>query len=203
VKKPICLLVVLGVLIVSTTFVANAVSFEGDASYVFGVGNSKNRGFVAHGMVGIVEEYFADGSFLSVNSAVSEEKDVRNSLMTVGALYRPVNDPDLAVYVGGGYLRLTTQETGSDAVSGQGIYGKFGFKFLPMPLLSFLADVSYSPKYKGSEEGRSSTLITARATTSYQVMEGLAVQASIKHYRVSGANKASDILVGGGIHFQF
>lgn len=203
-KKPICFLVVLGILFVSTTFVANAISFEGDASYLFGIGDSKSRGFAAHAMVEVIDQIFADGSFLNTNSTASEGSSMRNSLISIGGLYRPVNDADLDVFVGAGFLRLTTQGTGLDDVSGRGIYGKFGFKFLPMPQLSIMADVSYAPKYKDKDtEKVSGHLISARATVSYEVMDGLAVQGTIKHYRASVAPKTSDILIGGGVTFRF
>ena len=208
-KKPICFFVVLGILVIATTFVANAVSFEGDVSYLFGIGDSKSRGFAAHAMVEVMDQIIADGSFLSTNATkangdASEETSLRTNLISVGGLYRPVNDSDLEVFVGAGFLKLTVQETGSDDVSGQGIYGKFGFKFLPMSQLSIMADVSYAPKYKERDTNAASGhLISARATASYEVMEGLEVQGTIKHYRASVAPKASDILIGGGVTFRF
>lgn len=209
-RKPIYFFVVLGLLIIATTFVASAISFEGDASYMYGVGDAKGRGFVAHARAEVMDQIFVDGSFLSTNAAKSAEGDasegstLRNSLISVGGLYRPVNDSDLEVFVGAGFLRLIVHETGLDDVSGQGIYGKFGFKFLPMPQLSIVADVSYAPKYKEKgTDNASGNLISARATASYEVMDGLAVQGTVKHYRASVAPQTSDILLGGGVTFHF
>ncbi|HKM42829.1 MAG TPA: hypothetical protein VJZ70_02450 [Limnochordia bacterium] len=208
-KKPMYFLVVLCVctLFVSTTFVASAVSFEGDASYLFGLGSSKSRGFTAHAMVEVLDDVFVDGSFLSTSTKVAvdaaEEKGLSNSLIGVGGLYRTVNDPDLAVFVGAGFLRLTTKETGADDLIGQGIYGKFGFRFLPMPQLSVVAEISYAPKYKEKDTDTSGSLLSTRGTVSYEIMDGLGLQGTIKHYRASVTPASSDILVGGGITFRF
>ena len=208
-KKPICFLVVLCVctLFVATTFVANEVSFEGDASYVFGLGRSKSRGFTAHGMVEVMNDVFVDGSFLSTSTKpapdAEDEKSLSNSLFSVGGLYRTLNDPDLAGYVGAGFVSLTTKEGEADAIVGQGFYGKFGFRFRPMPQMSIVAEVSYAPRYKEKEADRSGSLVTARATVAYELMEGLGLQGTIKRYKASLTPVASDTVVGGGITFRF
>lgn len=208
-KKSICFLVVLVVLFVSTGLVAHAVSFEGDASYLFGIGSSKSRGFTAHAMVEVMDHIFVDGSFLSTNAtktAGDDETEIstRNNLFNVGGLYRPVNDADLQVFVGGGFASLTTKVTESEDVTSRGIYGKFGFKFLPMPQLSILSDVSYAPKFKQKDtETSTGHLITARFTASYEVMDGVGVQGTIKHFRTFGTGGTSDTLVGGGVTFRF
>lgn len=206
-KKPVCFLVVLSVLFVVTSFVASATSFEGDASYLVGVGGSKSRGFVAHAMFEVIDHVLVDGSFLNTNAteaASGEGVDTTqsNSLFTAGGLYRVVNDADLQVFVGGGYLGLTTKSTGSNDSSGHGIYAKFGFRFLPLPELSLMADVSYAPKYKADTDV-SGYLVSARATASYELMEGVGVQGTIKHYRTSLTASSRDILVGGGVTFRF
>ncbi len=206
-KKAICFLVVLNVLLVATSFVASAVSFEGDASYLVGVGGSQSRGFGAHAMIKIIDQVFVDGSFLNTSATQSggggADSTQNNSLFTVGAVYRPVNDADLQVFAGAGYLGLTTKSTGSSETTGQGIYGKCGFRFLPMPQLSLMADVSYAPKYKETDTDKSGHLVSARATASYEVMDGLSLQATIKHYRTSTTPITNDILVGGGVTFRF
>lgn len=208
VKKSIYFLVILSVLFVSTSFVASAISFEGDASYLVGVGTSKSQGFVAHAMIEVIDHIFADGSFLNTNVKKSTggegaDSTENNSLFTIGGLYRPVNDSDLQVFVGAGYLGLTTKVTGSSDSSGQGIYGKFGFRFLPLPQLSLMADVSYAPLYKEKDTDKSGHLVSTRATASYEVMDGVSVQGTIKHYRTSVTTSQKDILVGGGITFRF
>ncbi|MGB4430291.1 MAG: hypothetical protein WBJ15_00395, partial [Limnochordia bacterium] len=84
---------------------------------------------------------------------------------------------------------------------GSGFYGKFGFKFVPAEKFTLLADVSYAPKFKFGEEDAKS-LLSARATVAYEVMENISVQGTIKHYR-SGDDINSGILVGGGVSFTF
>jgi len=206
VKKSIFFLVVLCVLLVSTTFVASAVSFEGDASYLFGLGSSKSRGFAAHAMVEVIDDVFADGSFLSTTAKTAAgdgpEETLSNSLISVGGLYRPVNDPDLGVFVGAGFLRLSTKAAGADDLIGQGLYGKFGFKFLPTPQLTVVADVSYAPRYKEGTD-KPGSFVSARAAVSYEVMDGLGLQGTIKHYKASVAPVTSDTLVGAGLTFRF
>lgn len=201
-KKPIYFFVIMLVLFVSTTFVASAVSFEGDAGYYFGLKEPKSRGFVVHGRVELMDDILVDGSFLSTSSKDTEsDKGSNRSLFGVGGLYRPVNDDDLQVFVGAGFHVLSAKETDAESTGGQGIYGKFGFRFLPMPDLILVADVSYAPRFK--EKGEANTignLISARATVSYEVLDGLSVQGSIKHYK---AASISDTLVGGGITFSF
>ncbi|MGI6692512.1 MAG: hypothetical protein ACOX46_01755 [Limnochordia bacterium] len=89
----------------------------------------------------------------------------------------------------------------SDDTKGSGFYGKFGFKFVPAEKFTLLADVSYAPKFKFGEEDAKS-LLSARATVAYEVMENISVQGTIKHYR-SGDDINSGILVGGGVSFTF
>lgn len=201
-KKPISFIVVLLVLFVSTTFVAGAVSFEGDVGYYFGLQNPKSQGFVAHAMIEIIDDVLVDGSFLSTNTKnADDDSNSSRNLISAGGLYRPVNDQDLQVFVGAGFQALTVKDTDTDSEGGQGIYGKFGFKFLPMPELSLVADVSYAPKFKekGAEEAKDS-LLSARATLSYEVYDGLSVQGTVKYYK---ASEISDTLVGGGVSFCF
>jgi len=209
VKKPICFVVVLGILLVATSFVASAVSFEGDASYLLGLGKPKSNGFTANAMIEVMDHVFIDGSFLSTSSKTDGDGDngaaegQSRSLLSVGGLYRPVNDADLKVFVGAGFLRLTNKTGDSEPDAGQGIYAKFGFKFLPMPQLSLTADVSFAPKYKGETDDLSGTLLSARATVAYEIIEGVGLQGTVKHYRTSAKTAVSDILVGGGVSFSF
>lgn len=208
-KKPILFFVALCILFVSINFAARAVSFEGDASYLLSAGGSKQRGFAAHAMIELIDHFFVDGSFLTTNSKTDSDGDnggsagESRSLLSVGGLYRPVNDGDLKVFVGGGFLRLTAKTGDADPLAGQGIYGKFGFKFLPMPKLSLTADVSFAPKYQGAAANTSGSLISARATATYEIIAGLGLQGTIKHYRTSAASSINDTLVGGGVTFSF
>lgn len=202
-RKPICFVIVLTVVFIATAFVAHAVSFEGDASYLFGI-STKSQGFATHAMVEVIDQVFVDGSFLStsVKSAGGDGPDsgLQSQLITVGGMYRPVADQDLEVFVGAGVVRLITKEEGAEEARGQGIYGKFGFKYLPVSKVSLIADVSYAPKYK--EASAESHLVAARATLSYEVMDDLSVQGTVKHYRTQ-ATSNRDTLVGGGVTFRF
>lgn len=202
-KRTICLLMILTVLL-GASMVASAVTFEGDASYLVGVSSKKGSGFAVHAKAEVISQVFVDGSFLTSSAAKEEgaESSLRHQLLTAGALYRPVIDPDLHVFVGAGYARLTSREPGaSEAVVGQGIYGKFGLKMLPMPKLTLVADVAFTPKYKvGNDTG---TMTTARATLAYEVLDNLEVQATIKHYRATTPDTANNTLIGGGVSFSF
>lgn len=208
-KKPVFFLMVLCVLtlILATNFVATAASFEGDASYLFGLSGTKSRGFAAHARVNVMDAIFVDGSFLSTNTKVdpeeAEAKSLSRNLLSVGALYRTVNDPDLDVFVGAGFQRLNSKEGDAEAVIGQGIYGKFGFRFLPMPELLLTADLTYAPRYKEQDAATWSSLITARATVAYEFFDGFGIQGTIKHYKASQTSAVSDTLVGGGVSFHF
>ena len=134
-----------------------------------------------------------------------------DTFLTIGGLYRVASEEDLEVFVGGGYGMLSFTATGledgeegaepSNDTKGSGFYGKFGFKFVPAEKFTLLADVSYAPKFKFGEEDAKS-LLSARATVAYEVMENISVQGTIKHYR-SGDDINSGILVGGGVSFTF
>ena len=202
-KKPICFLVVLVILLVSTSFVASAVSFEGDVSYLFGIGGAQSRGFAAHAMAEVVDQVLVDGTLLStwVKDAEGSETNPRHQLFSVGGLYRPVAESELELFVGAGYIHLATQEKGLDDVRGGGIYGKFGLKVKPMEKVSLVADLSYAPKYK-EEEKPLGHLISARATVSYKVTDDVALQGTARYYKKS-APITQDTLIGGGVTFWF
>ena len=199
-KKPVWFLVVLSVLLVSS-FAVSAETLEGDASYLFGIGDTESRGFSVHAMAEVVANILADASFLSTSAAPTGDDNSSRQMISGGALYRVVTESDLEVFAGGGFVQLTTKTTGTDDLKGRGIYGKFGFKFLPIDKVFVMADVSFAPKYKvGEAQGN---LISARATVSYEVMTGLGLQGTIKHYRTSTGAAISDTLVGGGLTFSF
>jgi hypothetical protein len=202
VKKPICFMLVFLVLLVSTNFVASAAPFEGDVSYLFGIGGSGSQGFSAHALAELVEQVLVDGTFLSTRAKEAEEEEITSSrqLWSIGGLYRPVAESEMELFVGAGFLQLQVKEKGSEAVRGSGIYGKFGLKVMPMEKLSLLADLSYAPKYKEDEE-ELGHLFSARATLSYQVMDDLGLQGTVRYYKTS--TEHSDTLVGGGVTFWF
>lgn len=198
-KKPICFLLVFLVLLVSTNFVASAAPFEGDVSYLFGIGDSGSQGFSAHALAELVEQVLVDGTFLSTWPKEAEEGVTSSrQLWSIGGLYRPVAESEMELFVGAGFLQL--REESSETVRGSGIYGKFGLKVMPMEKLSLLADLSYAPKYKEDEE-ESGNLFSARATLSYQVMDDLGLQGTVRYYKTSTAHR--DTLVGGGLTFWF
>lgn len=203
-KKPICFLVVLVILLVSTSFVASAVSFEGDVSYLFGIGGAQSRGFAAHAMAEVVDQVLVDGTLLStrVKDAEGSETNPRHQLFSIGGLYRPVAESELELFAGAGYIHLATQEKGLDDVRGGGIYGKFGLKVKSKEKVSLVADLSYAPKYK--EDGKAlGNLMSARATVSYEIMDDLGLQGTFRYYKTSGAPVTSDTLIGGGVTFWF
>jgi hypothetical protein len=193
VKRLVCLFAVMSI-VLGASLAAGAVSIDGDVSYLFGLGNQKAAGFAGHAMVEVMSQVLADGSF----SAVTPKGDgagPSEQLFTLGGLYRVASEDDLQVFVGGGFAMLTRPEVDK----GQGIYGKFGFKLIPMEKLTLIADVAYAPKYKVGDV--TSNLTTARATISYDVMENVAVQGTFKHYRSGDVN--SGILIGGGVSVTF
>lgn len=206
-KRLVCLLTVLSV-VMGASLVASAFSLDGDASYLFGLGKeAKGQGFAANTKVEVFDNIFADAAFSFINFKNEDEDEPRaDTFLTIGGLYRVASEEDLEVFVGGGYgmLSFTATESEDDqeeTPKGSGFYGKFGFKFVPAEKFTLLADVSYAPKFKFGEEDAKS-LLSARATVAYEVMENISVQGTIKHYR-SGDDINSGILVGGGVSFTF
>lgn len=206
-KRLVCLLTVLSV-VMGASLVASAFSLDGDASYLFGLGKeAKGQGFAANTKVEVFDNIFADAAFSFINFKNEDKGETRaDTFLTIGGLYRVASEEDLEVFVGGGYGMLSFTATGSEddeeeTPKGSGFYGKFGFKFVPAEKFTLLADVSYAPKFKFGEEDAKS-LLSARATVAYEVMENISVQGTIKHYR-SGDDINSGILVGGGVSFTF
>lgn len=207
-KRLVCLLTVLSV-VMGASLVASAFSLDGDASYLFGLGKeAKGQGFAANAKVEVFDNIFADAAFSFINFKNEDKGETADTFLTIGGLYRVASEEDLEVFVGGGYGMLSFTATGpeldaetSDDTKGSGFYGKFGFKFVPAEKFTLLADVSYAPKFKFGEEDAKS-LLSARATVAYEVMENISVQGTIKHYR-SGDDINSGILVGGGVSFTF
>lgn len=215
-KRLVCLLTVLSV-VMGASLVASAFSLDGDASYLFGLGKeAKGQGFAANAKVEVFDNIFADAAFSFINFKNEDKGETRaDTFLTIGGLYRVASEEDLEVFVGGGYGMLSFTATGpendeeveeldaepSNDNKGSGFYGKFGFKFVPAEKFTLLADVSYAPKFKFGEEDAKS-LLSARATVAYEVMENISVQGTIKHYR-SGDDINSGILVGGGVSFTF
>ncbi len=209
-KRLVCLLTVLSV-VMGASLVASAFSLDGDASYLFGLGKeAKGQGFAANTKVEVFDNIFADAAFSFINFKNEDKGETRaDTFLTIGGLYRVASEEDLEVFVGGGYGMLSFTATEPEDVEGDtsndtkgsGFYGKFGFKFVPAEKFTLLADVSYAPKFKFGEEDAKS-LLSARATVAYEVMENISVQGTIKHYR-SGDDINSGILVGGGVSFTF
>lgn len=210
-KRLVCLLTVLSV-VMGASLVASAFSLDGDASYLFGLGKeAKGQGFAANTKVEVFDNIFADAAFSFINFKNEDKGETADTFLTIGGLYRVASEEDLEVFVGGGYGMLSFPATEpeddeegaetSNDTKGSGFYGKFGFKFVPAEKFTLLADVSYAPKFKFGEEDAKS-LLSARATVAYEVMENISVQGTIKHYR-SGDDINSGILVGGGVSFTF
>lgn len=200
-KRLVCMLAVLAV-VFGASLAAGAVSVEGDASYLMGFGDNKGQGFAAHAKVELMAEVFADAGF----SYVTFGEERTETLLTLGGLYRVASEEDLQIFIGGGYAMLTLTEKGAVAEEngggekGNGIFGKFGFTLIPGPKMTLVADVGYAPRFKLN--GADVSLITARATLSYEVMENIAVQGTVKHYR-AGKDIQSGVLIGGGVAISF
>ena len=201
-KRLVCMLAVLAV-VFGASLAAGAVSVEGDASYLMGFGDNKGQGFAAHAKVELMAEVFADAGF----SYVTFGEERTETLLTLGGLYRVASEEDLQIFIGGGYAMLTLTEKGvaaegnGDDEKGTGIFGKFGFTLIPGPKMTLVAEVGYAPRFKLNADDRVS-LITARATLSYEVMENIAVQGTVKHYR-AGKDIQSGVLIGGGVAISF
>jgi hypothetical protein len=184
VKRLVCMLAVLAV-VFGASLAAGAVSVEGDASYLMGFGDNKGQGFAAHAKVELMAEVFADAGF----SYVTFGEERTETLLTLGGLYRVASEEDLQIFIGGGYAMLTltekvvAAEENGDGKKGNGIFGKFGFTLIPGPKMTLVADVGYAPHFKLNGADDPVSLITARATLSYEVMENIAVQGTVKHYR--------------------
>ena len=67
--------------------------------------------------------------------------------------------------------------------------------------MTLVADVGYAPRFKLKADD-SLSLISARAKLSYEVMENIAVQGTVKHYR-AGKDIQSSVLIGGGVAISF
>ncbi|WP_461365336.1 hypothetical protein [Candidatus Darwinibacter acetoxidans] len=201
-KRLVCMLAVLAV-VFGASLAAGAVSVEGDASYLMGFGDNKGQGFAAHAKVELMAEVFADAGF----SYVTFGEERTETLLTLGGLYRVASEEDLQIFIGGGYAMLTltekvvAAEENGDGEKSNGIFGKFGFTLIPGPKMTLVADVGYAPRFKLNADDRVS-LITARATLSYEVMENIAVQGTVKHYR-AGKDIQSGVLIGGGVAISF
>lgn len=202
-KRLVCMLAVLAV-VFGASLAAGAVSVEGDASYLMGFGDNKGQGFAAHAKVELMAEVFADAGF----SYVTFGEERTETLLTLGGLYRVASEEDLQIFIGGGYAMLTLTEKGAaaeengDDEKGNGIFGKFGFTLIPGPKMTLVADVGYAPRFKLDGADDPVSLITARATLSYEVMENIAVQGTVKHYR-AGKDIQSGVLIGGGVAISF
>ncbi|MFY9165491.1 MAG: hypothetical protein WAO27_04660 [Limnochordia bacterium] len=201
-KRLVCMLAVLAV-VFGASLAAGAVSVEGDASYLMGFGDNKGQGFAAHAKVELMAEVFADAGF----SYVTFGEERTETLLTLGGLYRVASEEDLQIFIGGGYAMLTLTEKGAAAEENGdgekgGIFGKFGFTLIPGPKMTLVADVGYAPHFKLDGADDPVSLITARATLSYEVMENIAVQGTVKHYR-AGKDIQSGVLIGGGVAISF
>ncbi|MFY9361044.1 MAG: hypothetical protein WAQ06_06830 [Limnochordia bacterium] len=195
-KRLVCMLAVLAV-VFGASLAAGAVSVEGDASYLMGFGDNKGQGFAAHAKVELMAEVFADAGF----SYVTFGEERTETLLTLGGLYRVASEEDLQIFIGGGYAMLTLPENAEEN-KGNGIFGKFGFTLIPGPKMTLVADVGYAPHVKLNGADDPVSLITARATLSYEVMENIAVQGTVKHYR-AGKDIQSGVLIGGGVAISF
>jgi hypothetical protein len=206
------------VLVLIMSVAAGATSFQADGSYLFGFGEqtsvkSESRGLLVNGSVEIVPNLLADGSFLTLNytklgaeeiTAELPEKAISERVITIGGLYRVVTEPDLQVVVGAGLAdyKVARGKNDPEVKTGKGIYGKLGFTFQVMPKANLLADLSYAPKFKNDE--KDGTLLTARATVSYDLVHDISVQGTVKYYKTDIAGVTStNTMVGGGLVLSF
>ncbi len=72
------------------------------------------------------------------------------------------------------------------------------------PKIILTADLGYAPKFNFGG-GDDVTLLAARAGAGYQILDNLALQVKVEHYRVGGegGEANSRTLVGGGVAVSF
>ncbi|NLJ73876.1 MAG: hypothetical protein GX331_02660 [Firmicutes bacterium] len=197
------------VLVLTASVGVLAASFEADGSYLFGETQfndtkSKDQGFLVNAAAEIYSNIFVDGSLLSVTGEVEgAENKPAQRLMLIGAKYRVLGDEGLEVFAGGGWGTYDYED-----LDGKGIFGKLGLRFDVHPAISIVGDVSYAPKFKSDVaegvDGLEGTLLSGRASVSYQVMSDLGIQATIMHNTVDmGTEKVTSTLYGGGIVLRF
>ena len=197
------------VLVLTASVGVLAASFEADGSYLFGETQfndtkSKDQGFLVNAAAEIYSNIFVDGSLLSVTGEIEgAENKPAQRLMLIGAKYRVLGDEGLEVFAGGGWGTYDYED-----LDGKGIFGKLGLRFDVHPAISIVGDVSYAPKFKSDVaegvDGLEGTLLSGRASVSYQVMSDLGIQATIMHNTVDmGTEKVTSTLYGGGIVLRF
>lgn len=193
-KKPMAFFAVL-ILLFSLSFQAMAFSFDLDGSYYLGLGekgiDKKSGGFGVFARAGIIGDIWTDGTFLSTKT---------EHLMSGGALYQIVNERDLSVLIGGGYLELNTKVTNDSDLKGRGIYWKMALKYMAAPDLIIGGEVSYVPFYHFGDNKNS--FLLGRATLSYELYRDLGLQVSVQNYKTADKNSSKDPLVGLGIAFR-
>lgn len=202
------------VLVLTASVGVLAASFEADGSYLFGETQfndtkSKDQGFLVNAAAEIYSNIFVDGSLLSVTGEIEgAENKPAQRLMLIGAKYRVLGDEGLEVFAGGGWGTYDYEDKDTAKLDGKGIFGKLGLRFDVHPAISIVGDVSFAPKFKSEgADGADSvegTLLSGRASVSYQVMSDLGIQATIMHNTVDmGTDKVTSTLYGGGIVLRF
>lgn len=202
--KRILMLVVTAVLILSLSLGAAAFSLDAEGAYLLSPEKDSGvRGFSVSASAEVYSNLLLDGLFLSVR----DDSEIAEQLIRAGGMYRVVTEDDLQVFIGLGFASFkdTSEESESDPDdedhSGQGVYGKLALKTALSPRISLTADLGYAPKFKFG--GDDATLLTARAGAGYLVLDNLALQVKVEHYRVGEDKDRSRTLVGGGVAVNF
>ncbi|HHY14989.1 MAG TPA: hypothetical protein GX521_02820 [Firmicutes bacterium] len=203
--KRISILAVTSILIFSLSIGAAAFALDAEGTYLLSPKReSKLRGFSLSVSGEVYPNLLLDGSFLSVGD---KDSDTAERLIRAGGLYRVVTEEDLQVFVGLGFAGFKDGSEESEADpdgeenSGRGLYGKLGLKTALSPKIILTADLGYAPKFNFG--GDDVTLLAARAGAGYQILDNLALQVKVEHYRVGEGEANSRTLVGGGVAVSF
>lgn len=180
-----------------------AASFSADASYLLGkrtVGNSSTdqRGFLVGVGGEIYPNIILDGRFLNISDAEEEDK-TSQSMLSGAVLYKILQDGDLEVTVGGGYV--TFNLSGGAEQNGGGLLGKLGIAFKPMEKMNLVGDLGYAPAFK-FDNADAQAFMVGRVSLSYEVVSQVSVQATVMR-TVHQDLKYANTLYGGGIVLGF
>lgn len=190
-KKIVTLLAIL-ILLLSLSFQAMAFSFDLDGNYYLGLDNMKINteagGFAVSARAGIMGNIWVDGSFLSTKM---------ENLMAGGALYQVVDDHDLSVLIGGGYLGVNKKGTNTSDLTGQGVYWKMILKYLAASNLIIGGEVAYAPFYHSGAE--KNNFLLGKATLGYELYRNLGLQVSVQKYGAGKESSTKGMLIGLGV----
>jgi hypothetical protein len=196
------------VFLLAFSSMALAVSFSADGSYLLGknkVGDTETNvsGFLVGANGEVYPNILVEGRFLSLSES-EEGKSGSQTILSGSVSYRLIQEGELEVLVGGGYLTYNAKADGeAEAEAGAGLFGKLGVAFRPLDKLALVGDVGYAPQLKfGDDAEDKKTFLTGRISLSYEVLEQLSVQATVVRTGLGGSEN-TNLVYGGGIVFTF